>query len=357
MKFVHIADIHFDIPFSSLNSSNNLGEKRRLEQRSILKKVIEYIKENDVEYLFIAGDLYEHEYVKKSTIDYIVSLFKQIPDTKIFITPGNHDPYIKNSYYEIYDFGENVNIFSNSYVERYEDENVNIYGMAFTEFYMNESVLENIKIADKSKLNILITHCDLNGSKDVEGMAYNPILESKMNALGFDYIAMGHIHKNNIENKNRIYYSGSPISLGFDELGEHGMIVGNISKENLQIDFVRLDDRKFEEIELRVDNLYSKEDLIERILSLDLNPINMYKIILIGKRNFEINPREILKILSSENILKIKNLTILNYDIEELAMQNNLKGIFIREVKDMYNKGLCTEEEYQKAIEIGLEAM
>ena len=38
-------------------------------------------------------------------------------------------------------------------------------------------------------------------------------------------------------------------------------------------------------------------------------------------------------------------------------MQNNLKGIFIREVKDMYNKGLCTEEEYQKAIEIGLEAM
>ena len=66
----------------------------------------------------------------------------------------------------------------------------------------------------------------------------------------------------------------------------------------------------------------------------------MYKIILIGKRNFEINPREILKILSSENILKIKNLTILNYDIEELAMQNNLKGIFIREVKDMYNKGL-----------------
>ena len=40
MKFVHIADIHFDIPFSSLNSSNNLGEKRRLEQRSILKKVI-----------------------------------------------------------------------------------------------------------------------------------------------------------------------------------------------------------------------------------------------------------------------------------------------------------------------------
>ena len=40
MKFVHIADMHFDIPFTSLNSKENLGEKRRLEQRSALKKVI-----------------------------------------------------------------------------------------------------------------------------------------------------------------------------------------------------------------------------------------------------------------------------------------------------------------------------
>ena len=46
-----------------------------------------------------------------------------------------------------------------------------------------------------------------------------------------------------------------------------------------------------------------------------------------------------------------------NYDLEELAKQKNLKGIFIKEVLDMYEKGLCTEEEYQKAIEIGLEAM
>ncbi len=83
----------------------------------------------------------------------------------------------------------------------------------------------------------------------------------------------------------------------------------------------------------------------------------MYKLILIGKRNFEINKRELVRILSSTNILKIKDETKLNYNLEELSKQNNLKGIFIREVLNMYNQGLCTEEEYQKAIEIGLEAM
>ena len=34
MRFVHIADMHFDIPFTSLNAVENLGEKRRIEQRN-----------------------------------------------------------------------------------------------------------------------------------------------------------------------------------------------------------------------------------------------------------------------------------------------------------------------------------
>ena len=74
MKFVHIADMHFDTPFTSLNSREKLSDIRRLEQRDALRKVIEYIKENNIEYLFIAGDLYEHEYIKKSTIEYIINL-------------------------------------------------------------------------------------------------------------------------------------------------------------------------------------------------------------------------------------------------------------------------------------------
>ena len=76
MKFIHMADMHFDIPFTVLNSRNKLGEKRRLEQREAFRKIIEYIKENKIEYLFIAGDLYEHEYIRKTTIEYINNLFK-----------------------------------------------------------------------------------------------------------------------------------------------------------------------------------------------------------------------------------------------------------------------------------------
>ena len=107
MKFVHIADMHFDTPFITLSNKQNLCKLRRIEQRETFRKIIEYIKENEIPYLFISGDLYEHKYIRESTIEYINNLFKTIPDTKIFISPGNHDPYIKNSFYNNFKWNEN----------------------------------------------------------------------------------------------------------------------------------------------------------------------------------------------------------------------------------------------------------
>ena len=112
MKFVHIADMHFDAPFITLAECNELGKLRRIEQREIFRKIIEYIKENEIPYFFIAGDLYEHNCIRQSTIEYINNLFKTIPNTKIFISPGNHDPFLKNSFYNNFIWSDNVTIFN-----------------------------------------------------------------------------------------------------------------------------------------------------------------------------------------------------------------------------------------------------
>ena len=48
MKFVHIADMHFDSPFVNLSDREGFGDTKRLEQRRVFKKVIEYIKINDI---------------------------------------------------------------------------------------------------------------------------------------------------------------------------------------------------------------------------------------------------------------------------------------------------------------------
>lgn len=356
MKFVHIADLHFDSPFTGLSNIDNLADIRRLEQRKVLKKVIDYIKENQIEYLFISGDLYEQEYVRKSTIEYINNLFKEIPNTQIFITPGNHDPYVKGSYYATFGWNKNVYICKNQ-LEVVHEAEADFYMTAFTDFYMNSSPIKEINIEDSSKTNILLTHCDLNGARDENGFAYNPILESQINALKFDYVALGHIHKTNFKENGKIVYPGSTISFGFDELGEHGMVVGEIKNKQLKTEFIKLDDRIFTKYELNVENIFSKEELIEKIQTLQLDESFMYEILLVGNREFEISTRDILKLIGVKNILKIKDCTEIGYDIEKIAQENNLRGIFVREVVKKYEQGGYTEEQIKKAIEIGLNAM
>ena len=305
MKFVHIADMHFDSPFVNLSDRDSMGELRRLEQRKVFKNIIEYIKNNNVQYLFISGDLYEHKYIKQSTIEYINKLFKEIPDTKIYITPGNHDPYLKNSYYAKFNWNENVKIFTDR-IEKIENEDANIYGYGFTDFYCENSSIENIEIENNDKLNILVIHGALDSS-NVEDREYNPMKKNILKSKGFDYIALGHIHKldYNSEENQSIVYPGSTVSLGFDELGQHGMILK-------------------------------------------------------GSRNFEINTYELLKLILNNKIIKIKDETKIAYNLEKLSNETSLRGLFIKEMREKLNSPDISEEEkeiIEKGIEIGLDVL
>ena len=359
MKFVHIADIHFDSPFINLSDRENLGDMKRLEQRKVFKKVIEYIKENAIDFLFIAGDLYEQQYIRKSTIEYINGLFKEIPNTKIYISPGNHDPYIKNSYYNQFQWNDNVHIFS-SKIEKIAVENIDIYGYGFDDFYCTNCGVENLEIQDQTKTNILVIHSTIDGA-NLEEKQYNSIPKRILEEKGFDYVATGHIHKldyHTYENQN-IVYPGSLISLGFDELGEHGMIVGEIEEnKKLTTEFIPLSENNFEEIEFDVTECISKDELIEKINELEIPENSLVKIILIGKRNFEIDKYEIYKFITNEKIIKIRDHTKIQYDLKNIANSYTLKGLFAKEI--LKEKETAKDEELEiieKAVEIAFEAL
>ena len=360
MRFIHMADVHFDSPFTVLASKENLANERRLEQRRAFADTIEYIKENQIPFLFISGDLYEQKYIRKSTIEYINNLFKEIPNTQIFISPGNHDPFLVNSFYNTFEWNNNVTIF-NSEIKIIETEEADIYGFGFTDFYCENSQIEKINIKNKNKINILITHGSLDASKTLD-MQYNPLNSNKLKEIGFDYVALGHIHKTNYENnKNNFIYPGSLISFGFDELGEHGFLDVEININNLKINkkikFIKIDKRIFEEIKLNISEINSEEELIERIKNIKTERQKNYKVILEGYKNTEIDLNKIQKMVLDENILKVKDFSKVKYDIKELANQNNLKGVFINKILQKEQEGMCTKEEAEQAIEIFINAL
>lgn len=377
MRFIHMADVHFDSPFTVLTDKRDFGTKRRLEQREAFRKAIEYIAKEEIPYLFIAGDLYDQNYIRESTIEFINNLFKTIPNTKIFISPGNHDPFLKNSFYSTFDWNNNVTIF-NDEVKIIELEDVDIYGYGFSDFYCSNSKVEEIKIKNKEKINILLVHGALDSSKNID-IKYNPISTNKLKEIGFDYIALGHVHKRTNENRYNFIYPGSMISFGFDELDEHGMLDVIIEKNNskkeieenksnnylndekinknkIKINFIKLDNRIFEEKNINISSINSQEELIEEINSIKINENIFLKIILIGNKNIEINKNEIFKLIENKNILKIEDKSEIKYDFNKIAMQKNLKGIFVKKMLEKLNQKSVDEEKVKKAIEIGLKS-
>ena len=348
MRFIHMADVHFDSPFTVLASRENLANERRLEQRKAFADTIEYIKENQIPFLFISGDLYEQKYIRKSTIEYINNLFKEIPNTQIFISPGNHDPFLINSFYNTFEWNNNVTIF-NSEIKIIETEEADIYGFGFTDFYCENSQIEKINIKNKNKINILITHGSLDASKTLD-MQYNPLNSNKLKEIGFDYVALGHIHKANYEeNKNNFIYPGSLISFGFDELGEHGFLDVEINKNNSEKNnLINLNNSEINNNNLKIN---------KKIKNVKTDKKRNYKIILEGYKNIEIDLNKIQKMALNENILKVKDFSKVKYDIKKLANQNNLKGVFINRILQKEEEGLCTKEEAEQAIEIFINAL
>ena len=138
------------------------------------------------------------------------------------------------------------------------------------------------------------------------------------------------------------------------------MIVGDIQKNKLDLEFIKIDDKEFVEKEIDITNIISKEELIEYINSQKFSENQFVKIILVGKRNFEINTYNLYKFIENNQIIKIKDKTKMNYDLEKIANETTLRGMFAEQILKKMNMENITEEEkeiLEKTVEIAFEAL
>ena len=136
------------------------------------------------------------------------------------------------------------------------------------------------------------------------------------------------------------------------------MVVGNLNKENLQIEFVTLDEKELKELELDISEIATIEELLETIEELSIEENKLYKIILTGKRNFEINLYKLIKMINQKEIIKIKDKTTLACDIQKISQETTtLRGIYVKEILNKIEKEPENKEMLEKALEIGLEVL
>lgn len=350
IKILHCADIHLDTVFSGLDSADD-AEIRREDLRKTFSEVIKKTKNEKADMLIISGDLFDSENVSHNTVMSIAAQLSNLAPIPVYICAGNHDPKTPDSCYNTVNFGENVHVFDTK-MECIEFPDYDIYGVSFSDVYAKENYLEGFKVKNQDKINIMVMHGDFTETE------YNRITKTQMEESGIDYLALGHIHKHDIiKTKNcTAVYPGCPEGRGFDELGEKGIVLSTVSKEEICVKFVPMCRRAYHEITVDVTDLLTYDDIISEIKKScgEIKSADAYKIILTGREEFEIN-----KAVLKENIkvfaLKLTKKTCAPIDAQAFKDEFSLRGLFINRALKLAESD--DEEFAQNVLREGIDAL
>ena len=333
MRLLHCADLHLNRAFAGMTNPVKAAEAKA-EQMGVFSEMISLAK--DVDVLLIAGDFFDSHYFDLSLLCQIREKFASISHVKVFISPGNHDPYTPDSPYALFDFGENVHIF------RGETEKVDCGSFAV---YGNCGLPIGQVEVNPNQINLLCIHGDLGGNSD-----YNPITREEL--APFTYCALGHVHSFSGLEEN-FAYSGVPLGGGFDETGQKGVIMGEIGN----LSFVPLKGRQYHCLTVSLENQNGYEGIEQAIFEACPNPArDCWSIQLTGSMNPDFPfLTEVLKERIEHRFyyLKLRSECVPYLSYEDMADEYTLRGLFVREMLERL-KQTPDDEVLKKALELGV---
>lgn len=235
MKLLHLSDLHL---------GKRVNEFSMLEdQRYILTKIVNIIDEEAPDAILIAGDVYDKSVPSAEAVElfdeFLVRLAKR--NLQVFVISGNHDsaerlafggrlmdvsgihlspvydgtltPYLLSDEYgtvEVY----LLPFLKPAHVRRFfPDETVETYTDAL------RTALSAAKVSQENR-TVLVTHQFVTGAERSESEELSVGGAENVDASvfdGFDYVALGHIHRPQRIGSDRLRYCGTPLKYSFSE--------------------------------------------------------------------------------------------------------------------------------------------
>lgn len=364
VKILHCADIHIGAAESFLGAR---ADSRRYETVLTFERIIDTAVNAGVDVVAVAGDLFDSNTADARLYRPVLEKIASVPDIKVLFAAGNHDPLLSSSPFlknknpgNLYVFPEHDHCFT------FDDIKLRAYGRSFGNVYMQGEQSFGITPPDDGYVNLMVLHGELTGDLSSQ---YNAVTAEFIKNSGMDYIALGHIHKRTEPQKsgNTYYaYCGCPEGQGFDETGEKGVYVGTVGKSLCALEFIPLAKRRHFHIKTDVTGLASQAEIVNKITEEIKDTAgsgweeNLYKIELTGgvKEGTDVNTAEIIaRISEAVYYAKVKDSTVPALDMEQIASEISLKGIFVKNMLSLIeNASKDEKEELAAALRLGLKA-
>jgi DNA repair exonuclease SbcCD nuclease subunit len=195
---------------------------------------------------------------------------------------------------------------------------------------------------------------------------YNPLTLEEIRNSKLDYLALGHRHGfSNVKREGETFYaySGCPEGRGFDELGEKGIIIGEVYKGYNNLKFRAISQRVYELIEVDLTGINSQEEILRSIISSvdeKKRVKNFYKVILKGEvySDLPINIKKLqYRLKEIFYYIKIIDETTVKLDYDMVKNENSLRGIFLRKVYKKLEEEPDNKESLERALKLAFNAL
>jgi exonuclease SbcD len=269
-SFVHTADLHLDSPFATLNLNNpGLADILRSATFEAFDKVIQLCLEKRVDFLLVAGDVYDGgDRSLRAQVKFRDGL-KRLDEAGIrsFVVHGNHDPL--DGWSSALEWPLGVHVFGDHLqtleVKRNGSFLASIQGIS----YPKRDERRNLSLLfSRTGPGFHIGLLHANVGSDTGHEPYAPCSLEDLLKPEMDYWALGHVHRRRVLSQNLpfVLYSGNTQGRNMKETGEKGCYLVKVGEDkDVEMEFHATDVIRWTTQDLPIHDLQSEQDLINAL--------------------------------------------------------------------------------------------
>ena len=284
MKILHFADAHINAVMSGKWDPVTGQPVRVMDFLKSLDTIVDTAIEEKVDLVLFAGDAYKDANPTPAQQALFASRILRLEDARIptVLLVGNHDKTVRNEDHALTEF----KTFGTKYIHVVDtirhratvDYDIICLPWVHKSRLITGEVIQKLETLisgmDPNTPNIFLGHCSVVGasfsSERLVMLGEDLMLPKKLlTESGFDYVALGHIHKHQELNEGSgaaeppVIYPGSIERVDWGEAGEDkGFVIADVTPECCTWDFHKLDCRPMIDVTVK---LQDKEEFYTEI--------------------------------------------------------------------------------------------